>query len=322
MKKFFKYLLVFLIVVGGVFLLGPRPDTNTTVTFDPASLPADLDAYLADSEKDIANLTPGAEKQIIWNNPDTREKTEIAIVFMHGFSATNREIRPVPDRVAKSLSANLYFTRFKGHGRDGEGLAEATTQAWANDAAEAMAIGERLGEKVIIISVSTGGTLATWTAAQPDLTKKLAGIAFISPNFAVNSLPTWLPNIPWAETIFPAIFGSERSWEPKNEEHNKWWTRSYPTKAVFPMTSFLKVIDEIDKSTLSTPALFMYSDADTVVDPKVTASVAEKWLGANKTVKVTSSGDPNNHVIAGDIMSPGNNFMAIKTIVTWIKQLN
>ena len=87
------------------------------------------------------------------------------------------------------------------------------------------------------------------------------------------------------------------------------------------MTSFLSIVEGIDKSGIATPALFIYSNEDAVVVPKVTATVAQQWGGPTKTVIVTSSEDTYNHVIAGDIMSPGNNFLAVQAIVSWIKQL-
>jgi len=61
-KKFAKYTLVFLVFAVAIFLLGPRPATDETIHFDVSNVGSDLDTYLSEDEKGIANLTPGAEK--------------------------------------------------------------------------------------------------------------------------------------------------------------------------------------------------------------------------------------------------------------------
>ncbi|MDD4273595.1 MAG: hypothetical protein PHG14_07705 [Desulfobacter postgatei] len=38
-------------------------------------------------------------------------------VYIHGFSATRKETAPLSDLVAKTLNANLFYTRLSGHGR-------------------------------------------------------------------------------------------------------------------------------------------------------------------------------------------------------------
>ena len=322
MKRFMKYFGGLIIVLIVVFFLGPRPDTMDTPSFDKNSIGQDIDEYLAKNEASVPNLVPGAEKEIIWNNPSTREKTELAIVYVHGFSATKYETRPVSDNVAKALGANLYYTRITGHGRDGAGLAEASVVDWANDFAEAMAIGERIGEKIIIIATSNGGTISTWGLSKPELVEKVVGIAYMSPNFELQGLSTSLANIPWAETILPILGGEERSWEPRNEEHGKWWTTSYPSRAIFPMTSMLKLIKQMDKSEINTPALFIYSPDDKVVVPGEIENFASQWGAETVMEKIASSDDPYHHVIAGDIMSPSNTDHVVQKIVEWVQSIN
>jgi hypothetical protein len=99
-----------------VFLLaGCAPDLPS---FDPApqiKLPADLDRYLADSEKQVVGLKPGTEKSIRWYR-GVKKKTPLSIIYFHGFSASRRESSPVVEQVADALGANVFFTRFKGHG--------------------------------------------------------------------------------------------------------------------------------------------------------------------------------------------------------------
>ena len=78
-------------------------------------------------------------------------------------------MRPLPDKVAAALGANLFYTRLTGHGQDGAAMAEGSVNAWINDYAEAIAIGRAIGDKVVVIGTSTGASLATWAASQPAL---------------------------------------------------------------------------------------------------------------------------------------------------------
>jgi len=318
MKKFFKYTAFILVAITIIFALGPRPDTSVEITFNPTDINQNLNSYLKTAESDVANLIEGAEKEIIWADPTAQSQTDIALVYIHGFSATKHETRPVTDKIAEALGANVFYTRLKGHGRDGPGLDEASFQDWANDFAEAIAIGEKLGRKVVVISASTGSTLATWGLTNTELAKNVAGIVMISPNFELRGISTWLANIPWAETILPAVAGKERSWEPLNDEHGKWWTTRYPSTAIFPMTAMLKVLKSVDKSQIKTPAFFIYSPDDKVIIANEARQVAQDWGGPVDIMEITETSDPFSHVIAGDILSPENTDRVTYRIIDWL----
>ncbi|MGB7320892.1 MAG: alpha/beta hydrolase, partial [Albidovulum sp.] len=122
------------LAVAGLFAFGPREPLVLVPDFDAQSLPADLDAYLATREAVFDDIVPGSEKRIVWAG-DPGQKTETAIIYLHGFSATSEEVRPLPDNVASELGANLFFTRFAGHGRTGPALSGPTAQDWMVDLA-------------------------------------------------------------------------------------------------------------------------------------------------------------------------------------------
>ena len=304
-----------------LFFLGPQPNQAIALKYDSSSLGENLEEHLRTSEQSVPNIKPGAEKEIIWADTSNRSKTPVSVVYIHGFSATKHEIRPVPDNVAKALGANLYFTRLTGHGRDGQGMGEATLQDWADDFAEAISIGERLGEKVLVMATSNGGAITTWGLSNPELSEKVLGVAFFSPAYEILDLPTWLANLPWAETILPVVTGHERTWEPRNELQGKWWTTSYPSRAIFPMTSLLKVLKDTDPSAIKVPSLFFYSPGDKVVSPDEIEAVASAWGGPTETVKVDGVNDPYQHVITGDIMAPETTASVSQKVIEWAKTL-
>ena len=128
-------LAVGLALIAIVGLLGPQVDTN--ISLDDLTLPDNLDLYLSESESRFDDITEGTEKKIIWAG-SPGERTALSIVSFHGFSATRQELSPLADTVAKSLNANLFYTRLAGHGRGGPGMVDGSVNRWANDANEAI----------------------------------------------------------------------------------------------------------------------------------------------------------------------------------------
>lgn len=317
LKKIASGLLVIIAILAVVFVLGPRPQADLVTAFDASVIGEDPDAYLATSEAAFDDVRDGLGKEIVWADPATKAKSEFALVYLHGFSASKGEIRPVPDQVAKALGANLYFNRLAGHGRTGDAMAEATTQAWMDDLAEAIAIGEMLGEKVVLVTTSTGGTLAKAGYAVNRLMDPVAGIVFVSPNFKINNAMAPLLTMPWAATLLPVISGAERSFEPENEAHATLWTTKYPTVALFPMAALVRDAADIDAANIKVPALFLFDDEDRVVDAATTRHVAGTWGGPAEILTIPDNDDPYNHVIAGDALSPGTTQQAVDAIVNW-----
>ena len=198
--------LCLVLVLGGAFwVFGPREPVDLTIRFDPASIGDDPEAYLKRREADIPNLRPSAKKEIVWADPRSKAKTPIAFVYLHGFSAAKPETRPLLDIAAREIGANLFYTRLTGHGRDPAAMPQTSVKDWLNDLAEAIAIGRRIGERVVIVGTSTGATLATLGASVPGLMDGVAGLVFISPNYAVNDPLAFMLEVPMARTLLPRL---------------------------------------------------------------------------------------------------------------------
>ena len=185
--RFLVWLVAIIVVVSGVLLLvGPYEPADIGARYDASQMDADLDAHFARVEAKYGDITPGVEKRVVWAGA-AGVKTPLSILYVHGFSATSEEIRPVPDMLAEALSANLIYTRLAGHGRSGDAMAEATVADWMRDVSEGILAAKRAGERVVILSTSTGGTLVTAAATDPDLMEDVAGLIFVSPNYGLNS---------------------------------------------------------------------------------------------------------------------------------------
>jgi pimeloyl-ACP methyl ester carboxylesterase len=301
------------------FVLGPRVRADTTIRFDPSVIGDDPQAYLAREEAAVPGIRDGLEKEIIWADPMIHARTPLAIVYIHGFSASKGEVRPLPDEVADQLDANLYYTRLTGHGQGGAAMADGSVNAWINDYEEALAIGRAIGDKVIVIATSTGGSLAAWAATQPGASEGVAAIAFISPNFGVKASGAELLTMPWGREIAELIAGKQRSFVPRNALHEKFWTYRYPIAATLPMVALTKLAygAPVEKATI--PALFIFSDSDRIVRSDRTREIAGRWGAAHELVPVDDTGDRDNHVIAGDALSPATTAFLAQRIVVWVE---
>lgn len=319
-----KILFGLLFVVAGlavVFILGPRVPVDTSVTFDPSVIGADPAAYLAKSESAVPDIRDGLDKEIVWAYPASRAKTPLSIVYIHGFSASKGEVRPMTDMVAEALGANIYYSRLTGHGRDGAAMATASVNAWINDMAEAMAIGKAIGEKVVIMGTSTGAGLATYSARLNGLLDGAAAMVLISPNYAVQAGGSEILTMPWGEHLANLVVGPERGFTPENELHGRFWTSRYPTKSLLPMAALTAGARDTAVEKISIPALFVFSEGDKVVRHDVTRDIAGRWGGPTELVIVEKTDDPYSHVIAGDALSPSTTDMLAKRTTAWIKSL-
>lgn len=315
--------LVVLIIIGVIFVAGPREPMDRTLTFDATKIGDDLDGYVAAGEAATPGIRPGAEAEIIWANPAAPTKTEIALVYLHGFSATKAEIRPTPDLVAKALGANVYYARLRGHGRDGDALAAATAGEWWNDTVEAIEIGRRIGGRVVLIGASTGATLATLALDDAEVSRDVVGLVAVSPNYRFHGAPLALLTMPYARDILPPIMGERREWEPYNEDQGLWWTTSYPSVAVLPMAATVSAAEAIDVSRITHPAMMIFVDDDQVVDHNITREVAARWGGdvAILNPSPTPAETPSRHIIVGDIMAPSQTKPVADAMIEWIRAL-
>ena len=276
-------------------------------------------AFLEAREGTFDDIREGSAARIVWAG-EAGAVTPLSIVYLHGFSAGPEEIRPVPDRVAEALGANLVYARLAGHGRDGDAMAEARAGDWLTDTALFLEIGRRLGERVLVIGTSTGGTLAAWAMTDPSMAADVAGVVLVSPNFAVANRAGFLLEQPFARAWVPLVAGAERRFEPLNDGQAAHWTTAYPTVATVTLGTLLREMRGRDLGAATQPVLVLFSEEDQVVSPPATLSAMERWGGpvtlAPQTLPAEGA-DPFHHVIAGDIMSPAMTETAVATILDW-----
>ena len=281
----------------------------------------DLEAELgrAEARTDAAfGLVPGTEKRVRWHG-EPGARTEYAIVYVHGFSASRQEIAPVPQRVADALGANLFETRLAGHGRSAEPLANAAAEAWLADGVEALAIGAALGDRLVVIGTSTGATIAL-ALAEHELFERVDTLVLMSPNHGPHDPASeWLTR-PFGPLLARAMIGEYREWQPLNAEQERYWSTRYPTAAVVEMMRLVDLANERVTTADVPAALLIYSPEDRVVSvDKLRAAFAGLPAAQKAEVATTETNDPNGHVLAGDILSPTSTAPTVERIVDFVR---
>lgn len=304
---------------GALGALAPREPAVTDVSFDASLLDGGVGPWLAAAEARVPNLRPGAQKHVRWAGAPEAQM-DWSVVYVHGFSATPDEIRPVPDMVAEGLGANLVFTRLKGHGQDGPAMAGVTVEGWMLDLAEAMAIGRRVGQRVLVMGTSTGATLVT-LALHETMAEGVAGVVLVSPNFRVADPKAALLTWPGARWWLPRLAGRETGFEPRSAAHARLWTTRYPSSALLPMGAAVRAVHRRRHEDVQVPALFVFDPRDRIVDHRVSRRVAARWgAGADlHELELGPEDDPSRHLVAGEVLSPRMSAPVARAVLDWVE---
>lgn len=303
-----------LIVVIGllvvIYFSGPQPSTpeySTTLPTLPDSSVA-LEQYIAQQEAKH-RIKPNNEAKIIWANDSVKQPTDYSIVYLHGFSASQEEGNPTHRTIAKTFGCNLYLARLAEHGIDTtEQLMQLTAENYWASAVEALAIGKKIGKKVILMGTSTGGTQALQLAAAfPDA---VAGLLLYSPNIAINDPNAWLLNNPWGLQIARMVKQSNYNDPPDPRPvYRRYWNKPYRLEAIVALQEMLETTMTAETfKAIKQPTLALYyykneKEQDPVV--KVSAIIdMMKQLSTPDTLKVQKAlPNTGDHVIGSPIKS-------------------
>lgn len=263
-------------------------------------------------------LIPDTESRIVWADGEAR--TSWSVVNLHGFSATRQETAPLAETVASMLNANLYEARLTGHGRVEQPLAGVRAEDWLQDAADALASGAAIGDKIVVIGTSTGATLAA-AMLDHDLAKHIDTLVMISPNFEPRDPGArWLTR-PAGPLLARLTVGDTRCWEPRDELQERFWSTCYPTAAAVEMMRLVDRANRLLPADIPQRLLMFYSRGDMVISPKAALDVFNATASPQKAaMEITDSEDPSQHVLAGDILSPTTTQAVADAIVSFIRR--
>ncbi|NJN43226.1 MAG: alpha/beta hydrolase, partial [Flammeovirgaceae bacterium] len=194
------------------------------------------------------------------------------------------------------------------HGVDTtEQLLNFTADRLWESSKEALAIGSQLGEKVILISTSTGGTMALALAtAFPD---KVFAMINMSPNIEINNPLAYMLNNPWGLQIARLNKGGNYQEIPYEAERKLYWNEKYRLESLVQLQEILEdkmTVDTFQKVTQPTLTLYYYKN-EQEQDPTVKVSamlVMHEALGTPKDLKIAKAiPTAGAHVMGSSLVS-------------------
>jgi esterase/lipase len=302
-----KVIGIVIVIIGVVYVLGPHPKTPVFNNDLPTIADnTNLDSLVAVGEK-AHKIKPNNEAKIIWAD-SAHQPTEYAIVYLHGFSASQMEGAPVHENIAKQFHCNLYLARLAEHGIDTtEDLVNLTAENYWESAKQAYAIGKKLGKNVILMSTSTGGTLSLQlAAAYPEI----AGLIMYSPNIAINNPAAPMLNNPWGLQIARLVKGGNyANVQYKNSDYPKYWNTHYRLESTVELQNLVEAtMTKAQFAKVNQPCLTLYYYKDEAhQDNVVKVSAIKEMFAAIHTPdslkKAVAIPNAESHVLGSPIVS-------------------
>ena len=333
-KRRVQIFVAVMLVLITVYAMGPHPETPVYDKHLPQvpSVANELQSYIQKNEA-AHKLKPNNEARIVWYNDTTKAKTHYSIVYLHGFSASQEEGRPIHTNIAKEFGCNLYLSRLAEHGIDtADPLIHLTPEKYWESAKQALAIGKQLGDKVILMGTSTGGSNALQLAA--TYPEDVAALILLSPNIAIFNDKAWLLNNPWGLQIAKAVTGSGYMISSDTRPvYRQYWNWKYPVEAATQLEEYLETT--MTKETFNAvkqPLLLLYYYKDDIHQDSVVSVPAmlkmydELGTPSDKKIKQAIP-NAGNHVLgsyvkSNDLLSVQHaieNFLEKKMLIPIVK---
>ena len=289
-----------------------------------SDIPEDIDGYLEQKESEVNDIYPYAEKTIFWKNSN-KNKTNYSIVFIHGFTTTGYQSKEFLNKLSAELNANLFMTRLSGHGVPYEGTKQMQIDKIMHDVSEAIIIGEKIGENVILVGHSLGGALSMLAADDEVLSKKIDTLVLFAPgnsgfssfafmNTLISSLVDRTGSLCWLIDCDPRSFMEL----PDDEKWENYFATDFDTNIFYQIARIPFATDRISYDTISTSALVFYDENDRLVNASKLKSNFKKWAAKNKIVSVeTLETDRGRHMFPS-ISNPHLDRIFLDEIKKWV----
>jgi esterase/lipase len=241
MKTFGKWFAGIFLVLIIAYSFGPRP-SKPDFTLQQVSLPVsltDLENSINQGEKQVKGLRPDNQARIIWADSSKKEKTKIAFLYLHGFSASQAEGDPVHKDLAEKFNANLYLSRLYEHGidRGDSTMINLNAGEYENSAEKALAIAEKLGDEVVVIGTSAGGALTLFLASRHP---EIKAIVLYSPCVRLYDRTAVILDKPWGLQIARLVSGGLiKKFDSESQDQSKYWQLKYRIEGLVALQNLI-----------------------------------------------------------------------------------
>jgi pimeloyl-ACP methyl ester carboxylesterase len=242
----------------------------------------------------------------VWAKP--YERTPYSIVYLHGNGASQEEGDPVHEALAHQYGCNLFLARLADHGLNvEEPMLDIDAGAWMQSALDAIAVGKAIGDSVVVLSCSTGSTLALYLASRfPGLT---AGQIMLSPNIDLYDPRSFLLVSPWGLQLSRLTLGGKYySWPAPNRAQDYWYSR-YRIEGLVTLKSMLDATMTIStfKNVTDPVCMAYYFQDDVHQDKIVSVSDMHKMFAHISTPLELKQEivlkDAGTHIIGSDLFN-------------------
>lgn len=290
------------------YFSGPKADPIVIDFFLPENQYqiSTVEATIRASEADY-DTKPNNAARIVWAD-SAGSKTPYSIVYLHGFSASHQEGDPIHRDMATRYGMNLYLSRLEGHGLiDEEPLLSMTAEGLLQSAKEAINVGRTIGEKVILMTCSTGSTMGLYLAsAAPELIK---AVICYSPNVDMANPATHLLDDAWGlQIVRMAEGGQYHVWEAPEEALNYWYTK-YRVEALIELRQLVDATMRQEVfAKIQQPILLLYyykseEEQDNTVSVDAMLTMFDELGTPDALKKQHAIPDAGKHVICSPIFS-------------------
>ena len=326
LRKIFNTVLGVILLLGGIYLMGPQVETpDLDKPYPEVPEWSQLEEWVSHQEAQYPNIKPGNTSRIVFYD-SVPQKTEISVVYLHGFSASPMEGMPGHLEIAQALKANLYLPRLYDHGLDEtDPLLDFTAEKYLDAAREALAVGGKLGNRVVVLGTSTGGTLALQLADYPQL----AALGLYSPNVAVFDQRVELLSKPWGLQLAKFISkGDFHTMDKITEEKKKYWTTTYRVESGPHLQKLLDVTMRKQTFEKVKVPVFMgyYYKNDSLQDRVVSVAAMQSMfeqLGTHQDDKYQQAfPEAGDHVILGAITNQNYKEVVMASIAFFKEKLS
>ena len=305
MKKIILIISFFILI----FLLGPKVE-KPIIFKDLPKIKLSINevkSWIHQKELKFINIKEGNESRIIFYD-SVPKKTNLSIVYLHGFSGSSQDGSPVHINTAKKLKSNIYLPRLYAHGLNSdEPLLEYTGEKYLDSAREALAIGKIIGEKVILMCTSTGCSAALALAANHP---QVSALVMYAPNIRITHPLDFVATLPWGLYIVRLVEGGKyhyitNTWEDKE----KFWTTKYRLEAPIEMQNLLETAmnEEVFRKVMVPTFSGFYYKNEVEQDNVVSVNAMRmmfKQLGTEDSLKLEIAfEDAGGHEIAYNIVN-------------------
>eukprot|EP00928_Gymnodinium_smaydae_P012359 TRINITY_DN14487_c0_g3_i2.p1 TRINITY_DN14487_c0_g3~~TRINITY_DN14487_c0_g3_i2.p1 ORF type:complete len:385 (-),score=42.02 TRINITY_DN14487_c0_g3_i2:163-1278(-) len=283
--------------------------------------PEEINEVVVERDRLAVDVRHGQHSGIVWRDDEKKARTDLSIVFIHGWSASRFECSPLCEELARELGANLYFARLPGHGRAEINCKdeEVTLFGLVTEAAQALAVGQSLGKRVLLVGCSTGAALSAWLCTQ--LLAEICGCVLISTNVWTKPVPL-IRNVRMFPVLRDLVLMLVRGYtwrgKPLSVEHENAWSLTYQSAllaAVFDVSAMLSIEDP---ERCAVPTLAFHCPAD----PLASFEEANRYVRKLPRGKMEVVDTPEHpHCVVGNILSPSTVSCMLSSIVEWAQDL-